>query len=112
MSGKHLCGQLWINVHLFFKLEIKPDLPPKRFYFCSVLFQRKKKRGGLNETDGETKKRRQSNRVIVSPTDGELARRSQTVKVERTKGEKKKKGLDKTGGRGNRQMLLISVVGS
>lgn len=51
--------------------------------------------------------------MIVSPTDGEVARRNQTVKVERTKGrEKKKHGLDRTRGRGNRQMLLIPVEGS
>ena len=24
---------MWINVHLFFKPEIKPDLPPNRFFF-------------------------------------------------------------------------------
>jgi len=40
MSAKHLFEQMWINVHLFFKPEIKPDLPPNRFLFCSILFQR------------------------------------------------------------------------
>lgn len=45
MSGKHLYGQMWINVHLFFKPEIKPDLLPNRFYsFFSIRLE--KKRGG------------------------------------------------------------------
>lgn len=45
MSGKHLYGQMWINVHLFFKPEIKPDLLPNRFlvgvfffFFSNFLF--------------------------------------------------------------------------
>lgn len=44
MSGKHLYGQMWINVHLFFKPEIKPDLLPNRFlvgvffFFFNFLF--------------------------------------------------------------------------
>lgn len=31
MSSKHLCGQMWINVHLFFKPLIKSDLLPTFF---------------------------------------------------------------------------------
>lgn len=88
MSGKHLYGQMWINVHLFFKPEIKPDLLPNRFQFFPPLFDYREtemRRGG-NETERETK---DESRVIVSLTYGEVARRSQTVKVEGTKKGKK-----------------------
>ena len=37
MSGKHLYGQMWINVHLFFRPQIKPDLLPNRFLVLTIL---------------------------------------------------------------------------
>lgn len=53
--------------------------------------------------------------MTVSLTYEEVARRSQTVEVEGThiyiKKKKRTAGLDGRGGRGNRQMLLIPIVG-
>lgn len=80
------------------------------FSFVLFNFREIEKKKGCKWGRKRNKGRKQSDCVIVSPTCGELARRSQTVKVERTK-KKKIDGLDGKGGRGNRQMLLIPVVG-
>lgn len=91
MSGKHLYGQMWINVHLFFKPEIKPDL--QVLFLFHFISQRQKRRADVNEAERETK---EESRVVVSLTCGEVARRSQTVKLE---GTKKKKKMDWMEGR-------------
>lgn len=98
MSGKHLYEQMWINVPLFFKPVIKPELWPNRFHFALLRFgetELQTHRG--NETKSETKKRKQISLSIAAPTYGRSCqkKKSQTVKWKEQiiiiKGKKKKK---------------------
>ena len=62
MSGKHLYEQMWINAHLFFKPEIKPDLPANRFQFVQFRSEGQNEEEDLNYSKGETK---EESRAIV-----------------------------------------------
>lgn len=60
---------MWINVPLFFKPVIKPELWPYRFHFALLRFgERQLKTNCVNEAESETKKRKQISLGTVSPT--------------------------------------------
>lgn len=102
MNSKHLYGQMWINVHLFFKLLIKPDLLPTFLPLDYRLIEIKTDRE--RKPKGEKEQRKDRTGYVCS----EPARRNQTVKWKQAKKKERKKRIVC---KWDCQMLLIPVAG-